>query len=361
MKNCLRTLALAAACMGLLMSSADAAQYKNEYKLSVVPGALSGWGMAGTYFADRVREESEGRINIKVYHGAQLMAGKQTSEMLLVRNGAIDFALASTINWSPQLKELNLTALPFFVANQPDRYAAMDAIEEGKSGKMLIDVIEKAKVKFVGWGENGFRELTTSKGPINHPDDMKGLKIRVCGTPIFADIFTALGANPQAINWSEAVTGFQQGIVDGQENPTNGINVALKMWDYHQYDTEWHYMIDPLFLTSNLKVWKNFSKEDQALLEKCAKETELYSKALSRVGLDDGKALEYLKSIGKVPEVTDAYAELEKHGMKVNRFTQEQVKEFYDATASVREKWTKNVGPELVKAAEEDMASVANK
>ena len=57
------------------------------------------------------------------------MAGKQTSELLLVRRGAIDFALASTINWSPQIKELNLTALPFFVANNPDRYKAIDAIE----------------------------------------------------------------------------------------------------------------------------------------------------------------------------------------------------------------------------------------
>ena len=65
------------------------------------------------------------------------MAGKQTSELLLVRRGAIDFALASTINWSPQIKELNLTALPFFVANNPDRYKAIDAIEAGKSGKML--------------------------------------------------------------------------------------------------------------------------------------------------------------------------------------------------------------------------------
>lgn len=349
-----------AVCVGLGASVANAA-YKAEFKLSVVPGALSGWGLAGTYFADRVREESEGRINIKVYHGAQLMAGKQTSEMLMVRNGAIDFALASTINWSPQLKELNLPALPFFIANQPDRYAAMDAIESGKSGQMIKAAIEKAKVKFIGWGENGFRELTTSKGPINHPDDLKGMKIRVCGTPIFADIFTALGANPQAINWSEAITGFQQGIVDGQENPTNGINVALKMWDYHQYDTEWHYMIDPLFLTSNLKVWNNFTPEDQKLVEKCAQETELYSKALSRLGLDDGTAYEYLKSINKLPEIADPVAELEKHGFNVNHFTPEQVKEFYDATAEVRAKWTETIGADLVKAAEEDMASVAGK
>ncbi len=89
---------------------------------------------------------------------------------------------------------------------------------------------------------------------------MKGMKLRVCGTPIFIDIFSSLGANPQAINWSEAVTGFQQGIVDGQENPTNGINVPTKVWQWHKYSTDWHYMIDPLFFTANMKVWNSLRK-----------------------------------------------------------------------------------------------------
>ncbi len=342
--------------MGLGMFTAPAsAEYKKEYKLSVVPSATSGWGLAGTYFADQVRERTQGRVNIKVYFGAQLMAGKQTSELLLVRRGAIDFALASTINWSPQIEELNLTALPFFIAHNPDRYRAMDAIEAGKSGKMLEEAIEKTGVKFLGWSENGFRELTTSKGPINTPADMKGLKLRVCGTPIFADIFTALGSNPQAINWSEAVTGFQQGIVDGQENPTNGINIPLQIWTWHKYHTDWHYMIDPLFLTVNEKVWKEFSEEDQKTILDCAKDTEVYGKALSRLGYDDGSSLKYLESIGMVPAVTDPYTFMEEKGMIVTRFTPEQIEEFYKATQDVRDTWTKKIGIDLVKAAEEDM------
>ncbi|MBQ9240569.1 MAG: TRAP transporter substrate-binding protein DctP [Duodenibacillus sp.] len=349
------TLAVVAS-MAVLAGPAFGA-YKGEYKLSVVPGASSGWGQSAAYFADQVKARTEGRVNIKVYYGAQLMAGKQTSELLLVRSGAIDFALASTINWSPQIKELNLTALPFFIANNPDRYKAMDAIEAGKSGAMIVKTIESKGVKFIGWGENGFRELTTSKGPINKPDDMRGMKLRVCGTPIFQDIFTALGSNPQAINWSEAVTGFQQGIVDGQENPTNGINIPLKVWTWHKYSTDWHYMIDPLFFSANRKVWNEFSERDKKIIEECAKDAEKYSKALSRVGLDDGSALKYLESIGKVPAVTDPYAEQAKHGMTVTRFTPEQVKVFYDATKSVRAKWTKNIGPALVKAAEADMAA----
>lgn len=92
-----RTALMAAACVGILSAPALAA-YKQEYKLSVVPAATSGWGLSATYFAELVKERTGGRINIKVYPGAQLMAGKQTSELLLVRRGAIDFALASTIN-----------------------------------------------------------------------------------------------------------------------------------------------------------------------------------------------------------------------------------------------------------------------
>ena len=354
MKRIYRSALLAAMCLSLFAAPADAA-YKKEYKLSVVPGATSGWGLSASHFADLVKERTNGRINIKVYPGAQLMAGKQTSELLLVRRGAIDFALASTINWSPQVQELNLTAMPFFVANNPDRYKAMDAIEAGKSGEMLIKAIEKTGVKFIGWAENGFRELTTSKGPINKPADMAGMKLRVCGTPIFIDIFSALGTNPQAINWSEAVTGFQQGIVDGQENPTNGINIPLQIWTWHKYHTDWHYMIDPLLLTSNAKVWKSFSAEDQKILMECAKDTEKYSKALSRLGFDDGSSLAYLQSINKVPAVSDPYKAMAEKGMNVVKFTPEMIKEFYDATKSVRDKWTPIIGEELVKAAEADM------
>lgn len=334
------------------------AAYKAEYRLSVVPGPTSGWALSAEYFSSLVKKRSDGRINIKVYPAAQLMAGKQTSEFLLLRNGSIDFSMASTINWSPQIKELNLTALPFFLAVQPDRYKAMDAIEAGASGKMIIDVVEKKGVKFLGWAENGFREMTTSKGPITSPKDMTGLKIRVVGSPIFIETFRALGANPVNMNWSEATTGFQQGLVDGQENPTNGINIPLKIWDFHKFHCDWHYIIDPLLLCANDTVWKGFAPEDQKLLLECAAEAEAYSKALSRLGMDDGSSLKYLQKLNMVPAVTDPYACLQEHGMTVTKLDAAQIKDFFDATAKVREKWTEVIGVELVKAASNDMAAV---
>ena len=114
-------------------------------------------------------------------------------------------------------------------------------------------------------------------------------------------------------------------------------------------------MIDPLFFTANKKVWDEFTPEDKELILSCAVNAELYGKALSRLGNDDGSALEYLKKIGKEPAVTDPKGELRKNGMTVTEYTPAMVKEFYDATKSVRDDWTKKIGPDLVKAAEEDM------
>lgn len=345
-------------CLFMVATSALAADYKKEYNLSVVPGPTSGWGVSAQYFADAVHERTQGRVNIKVYCAGQLFSGKQTNEFLLLRKGTINFAFGSTINWSPQVKELNLTSMPFFLGAEPDPYKAIDAVLAGKAGKMLIEAVEKKGVHVIGWAENGYRQLTTSKGPITSPADLKGLKIRVVGSPIFVDIFRALGANPVSMNWSEAITGFQQGVVDGQENPTNSVNLSLKIWEYHQYNCEWNYMIDPLLISVNPDDWAVFTPEDQKIIIECAKLAERFSKAMSRIGIDDGRALAYLQSIGKVPAVTDPLGLLAEKGMTVTKLTPEQVKAFADATKGVRETWTRKVGPELVKAAEADMASV---
>lgn len=361
MRNFLRGLLTTFIFMAMAAGNVFADDYKQEYKLSVVPAASSGWGKSAQFFADLVREKTDGRINIKVYPAGQLFAGKQTSEFPMVRNGSIDFALASTINWSPQIKELNLPALPFMLAMEPDRYKAMDAIEKGKAGQMLVAAIEDKGVKFLGWGENGFRELTTSKGPVQSPEDLKGMKIRVVGSPIFIETFRALGANPVNMNWSEATTGFQQGVVDGQENPTNGINIPLQIWNYHKHHSDWHYIIDPLILAVNPKIWESFSPEDQKIIMECAAEAENYSKALSRIGMDDGTSEAYFKNINKESEITDPFRTMQDHNMEVTRLTPEQIKEFWETTRQVRDDWTQKIGNDLVDAAQSDMASVRPK
>jgi TRAP-type transport system periplasmic protein len=231
-----------------------AADYKPEFKMSLVVNQQTFWGQSAQRFADAVRYRTQGRIQIKNYFDGQLVAGKQTTEFALLQQGVVDFAINSTINWSPQVKELNLFALPFMFPS----YNGLDAVQAGDPGKQLFNVIEQKGVIPIAWGENGFRELTNSKRSVRRPDDLHGLTIRVPPTRIFAETFKALGAKPISINFDQALTAFQQGTVDGQENPISLI-IPYKLWAVHNYITLWHYTIDPLILAVSGKAWATLS------------------------------------------------------------------------------------------------------
>ena len=323
-----------------LAASASAAGYKSEYKMSVVVGPMTSWGQGAQKFADLVKQRTAGRINIKIYYSGQLYAGKQTNEFMLIKQGVADFALGSTINWSTTVKELNLFSLPFLI---PD-YQALDAIENGPLGGKIFQILAEKGAVALGWGENGFRELTNSKRAVKRPEDLDGLKIRVVGSPIFIDTFRALGANPVSMNWGEALTAFQSGLVDGQENPVTGILIPYKLWTVHKYCTFWHYVIDPLILLAGNETWKTFDKQDQDILRQAAREATAWQKDAARRGLH--------KSMTAVNE-------LRKHGMDVTVLTADQIALFKAKTKPVYTRWTGEIGADLVKAAEDAVAKAA--
>ncbi|MFV2092685.1 MAG: TRAP transporter substrate-binding protein DctP, partial [Hyphomicrobiales bacterium] len=168
---------LLAATMAVVIASpllAGQDQYKAEYKVSTVVPAPFPWGIAADTWVKLVKERTQGRINMKTYPGAQLVAGEQTKEFTALRRGAIDMAVSSTINWSPQVRELNLFAMPFLM---PD-YKAIYALTGGPVGKELFDIIRKKGVEPLAWAENGFREVSNSKRAISKPADLKGMKMR---------------------------------------------------------------------------------------------------------------------------------------------------------------------------------------
>ncbi|BAS26122.1 TRAP dicarboxylate transporter subunit DctP [Limnochorda pilosa] len=336
-----------------LTSPAVAQSLKPEYKLSVVPGPNTAWGMGAQRFADLVRERTGGRVNIKVYYSGQLFAGQQTNEFLLLRRGVADFTLSSTINWSPQVPQLNLFSLPFFFAD----YTEVDAVTSGEAGRRIEELLGKLGVRVLGWGENGYRELSNSVRPVARPEDLRGLKVRAVGSPIFIDTFQALGANPVAMNWSEAVTAFQQGIVDGQENPVTGIYIPHRLWEVHPNLTIWHYTLDPLLLTVNERVWQGLPEDLRQVIAQAAVDAMVYEKAVARAGLDDGAALATLAELGEQVEVTDPLGFLEGQGVQVISPTSEAMEAFRKATEPVRAKWRATIGEDLVTAAEADKAS----
>ncbi|MES1926018.1 DctP family TRAP transporter solute-binding subunit [Salinisphaera sp. T31B1] len=337
-------------CLTTLMST-PALALKSQYKLSMVVGPNTAWGMGAQRFADLVKERTDGRINIKVYYSGALFAGHQTNEFTLLRQGVADFSLASTINWSPQVKELNLFSLPFFFS-QP---GSLDAVVHGKTGEQIFARLEQLGVQPLAWGENGYRQLTNSQRAIVKPDDLHDLKIRVVGSKLFIDTFQALGANPTAMPYSEALTALQQGVVDGQENPVAGVIVPYKLWQYGQNQlTVWNYVVDPLIYAVNGREWRAFPDDIKQAIRRSAEDAAQYQKALARVGLDDGAALAWLKEHDEVPDVTDPYAVLEENGVTITRLSDDQLAAFKAKVAPVVDQWTDTIGAKLVDTARTD-------
>ncbi len=345
--------AAAAAALAVLAASAGhAADLKKEYKLQVNVGPSFYWGIGATKFADLAREKTGGRIHIKPYFGSALLKGAQLKSAQMVAKGVIDCAYESTINISPVIAEANVFHLPFFI----NSFENLDKMKAGESGGAVFAAMEKVGLKPLAWAENGFRQVTNSKRPIRTPEDLKGLRIRVVGNPMFMDTFRELGADPVNMNWGDAQTAFQQGVVDGQENPV-GVLIPVQIYQYHSHVTMWNYLVDPLVIYWNRAQWEAFPPDIQAALQEAALESGRFEIALCRAGLDGETSLSVLeKEFGYTMEVPDPVSFMESKGMTVTFLEPDQVKAFAEATAPVLEKWTRELGPELVEKARADMA-----
>lgn len=331
----LRATVCVAACLGA--SSAMAQNYKAEYKLSIVVSQAFPWGQGAEIWSKLVRDRTDGRINIKVYPGTSLVQGDQTREFTAIRQGVIDMAVGSTINWSPQIRELNLFSLPFLM---PD-YAAVDALVQGEVGRDLFARISKAGVEPLAWGENGYRQISNSKRTIKRPEDMKGMKLRVVGSPLYIDTFTALGANPTQMSWADAQPALASGAVDGQENPLS-IYAGSKLYTVGQkYLTLWNYVNDPLVFVVNKEVWASWSDKDREIVRQSA--------------VDAAKQQVQIARTGVTPQDASMLTDIKSQGVEITELSRADHDAFVAATKPVYEKWKKTIGEDLVNKAEKSI------
>jgi TRAP-type transport system periplasmic protein len=332
-------LVAAAAALGAMSTTAMAQSYKSEYRMSLVLGTAFPWGKGGQIWADLIKERTNGRINIKLYPGVSLIQGDQTREFSALRQGVIDMAVGSTINWSPQVKQLNLFSMPFLM---PD-FAAVDALTKGEVGQQMFATLYKAGVVPLAWGENGYRELSNSKRTVRTPADLKGLKIRVVGSPLFLDTFTALGANPTQMSWADAQPAFASGAVDGQENPLS-IFTAAKLHNVSQkYITMWGYVADPLIFVVNKDIWGSWTPTDQAIVRQAAIDAGKQEVEIARKGLvEPGQP--------RIKEIADL-------GVSVTQLSPAEREAFVAATRPVYKKWKATIGADLVNNAEKAIAA----
>lgn len=261
-----------------MVASAQTA-YKAEYKLSTVVPPAFAWGKGGEIFAQLVRERTSGRINIKQYPGASLVQGQQDREFSAMRQGVIDVLCGAPVNWAGTVRELNLFTLPFLFPNHAawDAVMASDVVQ-----KDYFELVRKAGAEPLAVGETGYRQISNSKRPVVRPEDLKGLKVRVAGSPMYGEIMSGMGANPTFMSWADAQPALASGAVDAQENPME-VFLAGRIHTLGQkFVTKWNYSNDILLFAVAAPVFASWTPADQKIVREAAVEAARQQVALVR-------------------------------------------------------------------------------
>src|SRR5438552_6856435 len=218
----------------------------------------------------KLEQATNGRLSIQMYASMQLGGEKEVIEQAQV--GAIQFARVSVGTLGPVVDDLNVLNLPFLCRDT----AHMNKVVDGPIGQQLLDkVTNNQAAKLVGlcWMDAGARSFYDTKKPIKSIADLKGLKVRVIGNPMFVDMANALGANGVAMGYDQVFSALQTGVIDGAEN-----NPPSFVFDNH-YQVAKNYtltehLIVPEILVFSRKTWDSLSKDDQALIRKSAREAQ---------------------------------------------------------------------------------------
>ena len=266
------TLGLAAA--GLLTRMPFAAA-QSSLKLTLAHNSVptSPKGIGAATFAELLKTKSDGRIAVHVAHSEQL--GNENTNMAALRTGTLDFGAlgqGALLSVAPEVAALGL---PFLFSTMPLAWETLD----GPVGQELAKRLEAKNIVFLAWWCNGIRQTTNSKRPINTPDDLKGLKIRTPLDPTTVEMFEAMGATPQQINWGEVYLALQSGVVDGQENPLANIYTA-KLYEVQKYISFTNHKYEVTGLVMSKQAWGRLSEADRSIVREAAAEaTKIQRKA----------------------------------------------------------------------------------
>jgi tripartite ATP-independent transporter DctP family solute receptor len=200
----------------------------------------------------------------------QLGGEKEAIEQAQV--GAIALARVSVGALGPVVGDLNVFSLPFLFRNT----AHMEAVIDGPIGQELLDKVTHhptANLIGLAWMDSGARNMYDTKRPIRSIDDLKGLKMRVMGNPMFVDMMNALGGNGVAMGYDQVFTALQTGVVDGAENNPPSFVFDNHYQVAHYYSLTEH-LIVPEILVFSKRVFNQLSEADQALVLKLGKEAQ---------------------------------------------------------------------------------------
>ena len=251
----------------------------------------------------KLEQATNGRLSVQLYPSMQLGGEKESIEQAQV--GALAMARVSVGALGPVVDDLNVFNLPFLFRDT----AHMQKVIDGPIGQELLDkVTNSPSANLVGlcWMDAGARSMYDTKRPIRSIADLKGLKVRVMGNPMFVDMMNALGGNGVAMGYDQVFNALQTGVVDGAEN-----NPPSFVFDNHyqvaRYYTLTEHLIVPEILVFSRRIWDQLQKDDQELLKKFGREAQLEERMLWKQY--EQQALDKMRAAGiEVQQVSDKKA-----------------------------------------------------
>jgi tripartite ATP-independent transporter DctP family solute receptor len=303
--------ALAAACFAAL-PSVGIAQQKMVWKATDVHPLGYPTVEAIVRMGTKLEKATNGRISIQMYPSMQLGGEKEMIEQAQV--GALQIARISVGAMGPVVDEVNVFNLPFVFRDEQH----MRHVIDGPIGNELLERMSAGVSRLIalGWMDAGTRNVYSNK-PVTKPADLKGMKVRMMGNPIFVETMNAMGGNGVAMGFNELYSAMQTGVVDGAENNEPTVLAQNHYQVAKVYSLTGHLIIPEIFVFSK-KTWETLSKEDQALVKKFSREAQFEQRKL----WDE-----------KTAKATD---ELKAKGVK---FVKADKQAFYKATQPVRDKY----------------------
>ncbi len=258
MKKWLLVLIAGLMTFGALLPSASALEI--VLAISAKPGSTQ--HITAEEFTRRANELLGDKAKVVFYGSSQL--GKDKDLMQKLKLGTVHLAMPSSI-MSSISAEAGLFDMPFLVKDR----AHLNRIEHKVFWPMIAPAIEAKGYKVIGFWENGIRHITNNVKPINTPDDLKGIKIRTPKSTWRVKMFSAWGANPTPMSFSEVFVALQTGVIDGQENPYTNI-AAAKLNEVQKYLSVTGHVYTPSYLTAGAKQWAKLPEDVRMILEKTA-------------------------------------------------------------------------------------------
>ncbi|MGO3890773.1 MAG: TRAP transporter substrate-binding protein [Paenalcaligenes sp.] len=230
---------------------------------------------ASLLFAKLVEEKTEGRIKVEVGGSAQY--GDDLESLTNMRLGTLAFSANSQGTTSTVVPQFAVIGLPFMFRDLDHAYAVVD----GPAGEKLSELARDKGLEVLAFWDNGIRHVSNNKRPIVDPEDLAGIKLRTPPDPMTMDIFSALGANPMTLAFSELYIALQQGVVDGQENPFMNI-YSSKLHEVQKYISLTGHKYETTPVLASKIVFDRFSDEDKKLIKEAAIEAGVFNRQKSR-------------------------------------------------------------------------------